>query len=112
MRKRRKPPTPETIIKRNVKKYLLWRKWFVFSVLQGLGAYPGISDMIAVKGGFVLFIELKTPTGKQSDDQIEFERLVREHGGEYLIIRSLDEIEEVEKHYQSLIDHRTRGERE
>jgi hypothetical protein len=38
-------------IKASVKDYLLRTGWHAFPVLQGLGAYKGISDLIAVKDG-------------------------------------------------------------
>jgi len=56
---RSKPLTPEGIIKLQVKRYMQWKKWFIFPVLQGMGAHKGISDFIAVKDGRVLFIETK-----------------------------------------------------
>lgn len=96
---RRKPPTPETQLKTQVKRYLLWKRWYVFPVLQGLGAHRGISDLIAVRDGVVLFIEIKTPKGRQSDDQKEFQANIEIHGGKYLLIRSLDEMVEEEKKY-------------
>jgi hypothetical protein len=34
--------TPETLIKRDVKRYLALKGWFYFPILQGLGAHKGI----------------------------------------------------------------------
>jgi len=34
-------PTPENIIKKQVKDWLYWRGWFSFPLTQGLGAYAG-----------------------------------------------------------------------
>jgi Holliday junction resolvase len=86
--------TPETILKQHIKRYMAFKGWFIFPVTQGLGSYKGISDLIAIKNGRVLFIEVKTPRGRQSDYQKEFERRVTEKGGQYAVIRSLDEINE------------------
>jgi len=94
---RSKPLTPEGIIKLQVKRYMQWKKWFIFPVLQGIGAHKGISDFIAVKDGRVLFIETKTPKNKQSSDQKEFEQEITSHGGEYFVVRSLDEMIEIEE---------------
>ena len=87
--------TPETIIKNQCRDYLRWKGWFVFPVLQGLGAHRGISDMIAVKDGQTLFVEIKTPKGRQSEHQKRFEADIVEHGGSYLLIRSLDDLMEM-----------------
>lgn len=84
--------TPETALKKQIRDYLRWNGWFVFPILQGLGAYPGISDMIALKNRQVLFIEAKRPNGRQSEKQAEFERNVTEKGGQYIIVKSLDDL--------------------
>lgn len=83
---------PETGIKKASKEALWAFGWWCFPILQGLGAYPGISDIIAIRKGRVVFIEVKTPEGNQSPEQREFQRLIELHGGEYIIIRSSDEI--------------------
>ena len=66
--------------------------WFIFPILQGLGCFPGITDFIAVKGGRVLFIETKSPAGKQRPDQIIFQNFVESHGGEYWLIDCYEDI--------------------
>ena len=85
--------TPENIVKKQVKDWLYWRGWFSFHVLQGLGAYRGIPDRIAVKGGRVLFIEVKSKSGVLSDDQRRFKETIEAQGGYYIIARSCDDVE-------------------
>ena len=60
--------------------------------LKSMGMLPGISDMtyLAVDN-FPYFFELKVAYGKQSPAQITFEKNIKERGGVYAIIRSLDE---------------------
>jgi Holliday junction resolvase-like predicted endonuclease len=89
--------THETILKQQIKHYMTIKGWFIFPVTQGLGSYKGISDLIAIKNGMVIFIEVKTPRGRQSDYQKQFEIDVTKKGGMYAVIRSLDEIIELEK---------------
>ena len=84
--------TPETAIKKSIKYILNLHGWFNFPILQGMGAYPGIADMIAVKDGRVLFLEVKTPKGRQSDKQILFGSRVNGHGGEYHVVRSVEDV--------------------
>lgn len=84
--------TPETLLKRDIKRYLSLTGWFCFSVLQGLGAYKGIPDIIACRNGQTLFIEAKTPKGKQSPDQQEFEQRIKEAGCIYLLIRDAEDL--------------------
>lgn len=88
-----KKVTPETSVKNQIKQYLAYKGFFIFPVLQGLGAYKGISDYIAMKEGCgVLFIEVKRPAGVQSEHQIEFQRKVEAAGQRYIVARSIDDL--------------------
>ena len=85
---------PETIIKKEITDYLRLTGWFVFPILQGMGAYKGISDLIACRGGVVLFIEVKTPNGKLSDHQVQFMLNIHKSGCRYLMVRCHEEVKE------------------
>lgn len=83
----------EKDVRRVCKDYLEVKGWFVFYLLQGLGCYPGATDMISIKDGRVLFIEIKRPgRGRQSDRQKQFQRDIEEHGGEYILTNDLDDL--------------------
>lgn len=56
---------------------------------QELGVIPGVSDFIFLYGCKAHCIELKTPTGYQSPEQIEWEQKVYEQGIDYYIINSI-----------------------
>lgn len=57
---------------------------------------PGLSDLtLYADKGKTVFIEIKTPTGRQSQQQKRFQRAVENLGYEYIIIRSLEEAEEL-----------------
>ena len=43
----------------------------------------------------VIYLEVKGPKGKQSQEQFEFETLVKEQGAEYYVVRSLEEVMEI-----------------
>lgn len=68
--------------------------------LKAEGARPGVADLflaVPTSRGGGLFIEMKAGKGKQTQEQIEFERVVRGAGYGYVVCRSLDEfIEAVE----------------
>jgi len=85
--------TAETAVKRQVKDWLRWKGWFYFHIQQGLGSYKGIPDLIAVKDGVVLFIEVKAPNGKLTPDQKKFKKDLEEHGGKYIVARDYRDIE-------------------
>jgi Holliday junction resolvase len=85
----------ETDIRRQVRDYLRIKGWFVFHILQGgVGVYRGITDLIAVKGGRVIFLELKTRTGRQSEHQKKFQADIETHGGEYILCRGVEDLQE------------------
>jgi Holliday junction resolvase-like predicted endonuclease len=88
---------PETVIRKAVRDYLRFKGFAVFTVLQGLGAHRGISDLIVVRKEVTAFVEIKTATGKLSEWQEKFKFDVESHGGAYVVIRSVDEIIDWEK---------------
>jgi Holliday junction resolvase-like predicted endonuclease len=80
---------PESAIKRQVRDYLEWHGWYVVRVQQGPLAQRGISDLIAVKNGRVIWVEVKTAAGKLSPAQRAFADNIRDHGGTYVIARGI-----------------------
>jgi len=83
----------ETAIRRQIQDYLRWNGWFVYYNLAGLGSYPGLSDLVAVRGGRVVHIEVKTPKGVQSDKQKKFQHKLEAAGGEYILARGIEDVE-------------------
>ena len=67
-----------------------------FFVLQSILLWDGVhaTRIRSVRG---IFLEIKSPTGKQSPEQVVFQKLVENQGGEYHIVRSVDEVMEVLK---------------
>jgi len=82
---------PETLILRAVRDYLQLRGWTVKRFQQGLGCDPGIPDLYAMRKGLGIWIEIKTPAGKLSMGQKEFEFDCQYHGIPFCVIRSIDE---------------------
>lgn len=77
---------------------VLWRNNIGHAVMRhghrvtfGVGG-PGGADLLGIdhKGRF-LALEIKTPIGRQSNEQRAFEQLVLRLGGIYRIIRSVDD---------------------
>ena len=58
---------------------------------KATGLMSGISDLIVINNGKVLFIECKDSKGKQSDKQKDFQNIVELQGFEYHLVRSLEE---------------------
>lgn len=63
-------------------------------LMKSTGLLSGASDLIVIHFGVVLFVELKTETGKQSDEQRAFELRVNQCGYPYYLIRSLEQFKQ------------------
>ncbi len=84
----------ETQIRTQVREYLQWTGWFVFYHLQGgIGVYRGLPDLQAVKDGKTVYIEVKRPKGKLSEQQEKFKADVEAAGGTYIIARGIADVE-------------------
>jgi Holliday junction resolvase len=89
-----KLPVPkEADIQRACKEWLQYHGWFVFKVHQSLGSYKGISDLIAIKNGRTIFVEIKTPKGRLSKQQEAFCEAIERHGGQYIVARGVEDLE-------------------
>lgn len=88
-----KPKITESDIQRQIKEYLQWHGWFVVKIHQSLGSYRGIADLYALKNGRHVWIEVKTPTGRLSEDQVKFREDVLAHGGVYIVARGIEDVE-------------------
>ena len=83
----------ERDIQQQIKETLLWCGWYVVKIHQSMGSHKGIADLYAIKGGRSLWIEVKTARGKVSPDQEKFGCAIIAHGGEYIVARSVEDIE-------------------
>lgn len=110
--------TPEQIIQKQVMEYLkLKRIWFRrFNTGRRGGVQYGSVGMGDILCTFpkhfvcanydtshdicLLWLEIKTPKGQQSLDQIKFMDEVREEGHYYAVIRSIEDLEAVLKEIQ------------
>lgn len=70
--------------------------------LKETGLLAGVSDLIVVLNNIVLFIEVKTDTGKQSTAQLEFENKIKMLSQNYYVVRSLDEFINIIDTYATL----------
>lgn len=55
-------------------------------------ALKGVSDLILLKDGKAIFIEVKAPKGVLSEHQKDFGAIVTNAGAEYIVVRSIDDI--------------------
>ena len=60
--------------------------------MVSMGLRSGVSDLVVVSYKRVVFLEVKTPKGSQSDKQARFQREVEARGHEYYIVRSVEDV--------------------
>ena len=57
---------------------------------------PGESDLtLFLHGGQTIFVEVKTPNGRQSARQRHFQEVIESYGFRYVILRSLEDARKV-----------------
>ena len=63
---------------------------------------PGEPDLtLFTKTGETIFIEIKTPTGRQSQKQKHFQKVVESYGFRYMIMRSVENAEKLIQEVQN-----------
>ena len=85
----------ESEITQEIRRYLKIRGVWHFKQWQGLGSFPGISDIIGLYRGIGLFIEVKTSKGKLSEVQMNFLKMVNINQGLGVVVRSVEDIIEI-----------------
>ena len=63
------------------------------SIMKGEGVLAGFSDLIIIASGNVLFVEVKTKDGRQSEPQKKFQSDVERLGFQYTVCRSLKDFQ-------------------
>ena len=95
----------ESEIQKSILDFLEWQKEiYFFRAGSGLvklengrhfkSGKPGVPDIIVVYEGRFIGLEVKTETGRQSEVQKEAEEQITDAGGEYYIVRSIDDVKD------------------
>ena len=72
--------------------------------LKSTGTLKGVSDLIVtLPNGKLVYIEIKTETGKQSPEQIDFQKRVEDLGYDYYLIRNLYKFKEMLKNNKIVV---------
>jgi hypothetical protein len=61
------------------------------SILVGMGVHTGFADLIVISGGRVLFLEVKSQTGRLRKSQEVFRDTVCAQGFGWALVRSVDD---------------------
>lgn len=81
----------ESTIQRKTKERLEKKGWLVIKLIQT--TMNGIPDLIALKNGIVIFIEIKRPGEKPTRLQVYVHNLLRNAGFKVLVITNENEVE-------------------
>ena len=84
---------------KQVIKTLKAKKWYVIRTQMGIKS--GISDLLIMKNGRTIWLELKRPDGKgkPSLQQIKVVNDIINHGCEAYFVKSIEELEEIIKNH-------------
>lgn len=78
------------------------------AIAKAEGVVAGVADLIlqapTTDGLSCLAIEMKTPTGRQSQEQKLFERYITAANGKYVIVRTFDDFKSIVMEYVNSID--------
>ena len=55
----------------------------------------GLPDIVAIKDGIYIGLEVKTATGIQSKEQREIQNRITAAGGLYLVVRNLEDVRKI-----------------
>ena len=86
-------------IKQNQGKLMFWRQSTSGAIQAGhfvrksKYARNGVPDIIVIKDGWFIGLEVKTPTGRQSKAQKEMEADIKKNGGEYYLVTSIEDLQ-------------------
>ena len=61
------------------------------SILVGMGVHAGFADLIVISGGRVLFLEVKSETGRLRKSQEVFRDIVCAQGFGWALVRTVDD---------------------
>jgi hypothetical protein len=59
---------------------------------KAMGLRSGVSDLIILGNKTILFMEVKTDTGRQSKAQVLFQSIVEKFGFKYVVVRNVKDV--------------------
>lgn len=83
----------ETDLKHQLKDYLALKGIFSWPVTQGIASYKGAPDRVMHLNGKVVYLEIKLPKGKMSENQLDFQAQCEDDNISYVVIRSLEDLQ-------------------
>jgi hypothetical protein len=93
-------PRKESDVQRGIVQALSYAGWLVMHIpnqstrgrQRWAGLMPGAPDLVAIRHGRVVFLEVKTERGRVSEKQTAAHALLRLHGMEVRVVRDANDI--------------------
>jgi hypothetical protein len=86
----------ETSITRSIQKFAKSRGWWEMKIAGGAFQRAGVPDLLLIKNGRAVFLEVKQPGKKPTALQVQVMKEIREIGGAVTaVVTSRDEAERV-----------------
>lgn len=67
----------------------------IYTLTKLLYARAGLADILVVKDGHAIFLEVKSDTGRPSKDQLDFGPDAIASEADYWVVRSIDEVQAI-----------------
>ena len=67
----------------------------IVAFFKKMGLLPGVNDLVVIHRGMYYGLEVKTLTGKQSPDQVLFEKNILLAGAKYEVVRGIEDVQRV-----------------
>jgi len=87
------PKVLESDIRAAIKEFLELNGWLVWINWQGPFSFKGLTDLTAIRGGEVWWIEVKRPGEPLRPEQERFRELMEEHCGNWLLAEKVEDVE-------------------
>ena len=99
----RRKQTPEGAVLSQVRDFLRLHGWKVVRIHQSLGSEKGIPDLCAIREGQTCWIDVKAPKGRLSEHQEAWLQDLEDHGGWYIVARSVEDVEHLAERLPSAV---------
>ncbi len=83
----------ESIVQGKIRAYLINEGWFVVKLINT--SKPGMPDLMPIKDGKVLFLEVKTSTGYLSKLQKYIIDSINDMGVPAYVVRSVEQVKDI-----------------
>ena len=90
------PPAPPELARKELRlmvtRFLQSRGWLVMHNVRNQTAYPGMAKLTAIRGGRVIWLDIKAHGAPPTPLELSFASLIMDHDGEHRVVRGLRDV--------------------